>query len=219
MANLILLCPHLIRDYSYDAIGRRENVRNSGTAFNALAFSLYNYNDRSELVEANRYQGTDITDTSNPVNSENRTYGYDNIGNRKDAMTWDKAESVQEQMTYTANQLNQYELIEKEGQQSVAPTYDLDGNMTGLKNQNYKYNAENRLIAVEPKIVLNGDTKVEFRKNGGQTTFYGHHNFEGTSRTNQLICYSRNTEVWSLWIVDFLVKMKDKKRGLSPIVT
>jgi len=149
-------------DYKYDAIGRRAKVANSGNAFTANGFNIYSYNDKNELTDSDRYLGTDVTDISQPVNNENRGYGYDNIGNRKNATDWDETQNVQEQLTYTANQLNQYDLISSSAGPDKTPVYDDDGNMTSYGDTVYTYNAENRLIAVEPLVPNDNDTRVEF---------------------------------------------------------
>jgi len=127
-------------------------------------FNLFNYNDRSELTGSNRYLGTDINDTSNPVQEENRTYNYDNIGNREDATTWDPVAAVQAQISYTPNPLNQYANITTDTGTPVIESlaYDDDGNLTDYEGKVYSWNAENRLIAVEPDIPTEGDKKVEF---------------------------------------------------------
>ncbi len=141
-------------DYEYDEIGRRSSVRNSGTAFAASAFSLYDYNDRSELTESERRLGTDITDTGMPVDPESRLYAYDPIGNRKSATegTTDTG--------YTANNLNQYTALT--GGISANPTYDDDGNMLSDTDRNYMWNAENRMILAEPENPAEGDKKGEY---------------------------------------------------------
>ena len=54
-------------DYTYDEIGRRTSVKNSGQAFSQDAFNTFAYNDRSELTHSDRYLGTDITDLTQPV--------------------------------------------------------------------------------------------------------------------------------------------------------
>ena len=143
------------------------SVQNSGQAFTADEFNLYGYNDRNELTESARYIGADISDTTNPVEPEYRSYNYDPIGNRNDATEWDKAGAVQSNLTYTSNQLNQYELIINDiGQPADSLTYDTDGNLTsisdGTTTTQYTYNAENRLISVEPETPSDNDTKVEF---------------------------------------------------------
>ncbi len=154
-------------DYNYNELGSRTSVQNSGQAFSADEFNLYNYNDRNELTESARYIGADISDTTNPVEPEYRSYNYDPIGNRNDATEWDKAGAVQSNLTYTSNQLNQYELIINDiGQPADSLTYDTDGNLTsisdGTSTTQYIFNAENRLISVEPETPSDGDTKVEF---------------------------------------------------------
>lgn len=149
-------------DYSYDAIGRRENVQNSGSAFTESGFNLYGYNDRNELTASERYLGMSLADTGQPVTEETRGYGYDNIGNRASATDWDAANSVQMSLTYTANQVNQYDLISSSVGPDSIPLYDDDGNMTGYGNRVYTYNAENRLVAVDPAIPAEGDSRLEF---------------------------------------------------------
>ncbi|MCP4568072.1 MAG: hypothetical protein GY841_10880, partial [FCB group bacterium] len=42
-------------DYTYDDLGRRTHVENTGTAFSQDAFSKYDYNSRSELTGSHRY--------------------------------------------------------------------------------------------------------------------------------------------------------------------
>ena len=86
-------------DYANDAGGRRTSIKNSGTAFLDPAFNKYGYNDRSEVTSANRYWGTDLEDTGDPVGLQSFGYSYDNIGNRT---------SVSSVVTYTPNNLNQY---------------------------------------------------------------------------------------------------------------
>jgi RHS repeat-associated protein len=150
-------------DYSYDVIGRRENVKNSGSVFAANGFNIYGYNDRNELTASNRYLGMDVANTNQLVNNEERGYIYDNIGNRKQATDWDVTNDVKMQLTYTANQLNQYDLIISDnGQPDQAPVYDDDGNMDRYADKVYKYNAENRLVAVAPVVPVTGSSKLEF---------------------------------------------------------
>ena len=51
-------------------LGRRTSVANSGQAFAASAFNRFGYDDRNQLTESSRYQGSDINDLSNPVQPE-----------------------------------------------------------------------------------------------------------------------------------------------------
>jgi RHS repeat-associated protein len=179
-------------DYTYDALGRRKNVKNSGSAFAAKGFSIYGYNDRNELTTANRYLGSDINDTSQPVEIEKRSYGYDNIGNRNQATGWDVAQNVQVQLTYTANQLNQYSLISGDnGQPDQTPSYDVDGNMTGYGDKVYSYNTENRLIVVEPEVPRDGDTKV-----------VNVYDYMGRRVQKKVYSYDGGSADWSLTSID-----------------
>jgi len=160
--------------YQYDHLGRRKNVVNTGQAFAQAAFNLYNYNPRSELTGSDRYEGTDVTDLSTPVEPDKRLYQYDPIGNRQTA-----TEGTSE-TAYEANSLNQYNKV---GGSSL--TYDKDGNLThipacsagdpasscvipaqaGIQSTsgwNLTWNAENRLASVAPQTPTSGDTRVEF---------------------------------------------------------
>ena len=142
-------------EYAYDPIGRRTSVKNSGTAFAASAFNRYHYNNRSELTASNRYLGTDTSDLSQPVAPEARIYDYDPIGNRTMA-TENASDTI-----YTANELNQYDSVTTGGA-SLTLDYDADGNLIAQDGVTYRYNAENRLIAVEPTIPVENDKRVAF---------------------------------------------------------
>ncbi len=65
-------------------------------------FDQYDYNTRSELVDAVRYFGSSTNDTSDPVGLQDWSYAYDNIGNRTGTTKANAAAN------YTANALNQY---------------------------------------------------------------------------------------------------------------
>ena len=78
-------------------------MKHSGTAFDVgPAFNAYGYNARSEVTSADRYWGSDLGITTNPVLGQDYDYAYDNIGNRTSSARGTNA------MTYTANSLNQY---------------------------------------------------------------------------------------------------------------
>ena len=72
-------------------------------------------------------------------------YSYDNIGNRK------TAQEIAEELTYTANNLNQYTRIEESGETPFVPTYDASGNQTLIKTSTgiwtVVYNAANRAVS------------------------------------------------------------------------
>ncbi len=140
-------------DYVYDHAGRRTSVVNSGAAFaaNGDAFSLYEYNDRNELVESSRYRGGDIGNLGQPVGEEYRGYGYDPIGNRTQSTEGNTP------YTYVSNALNQY--VDVNG---VVPVHDDDGNMTEMDGVSYAYNGENRLTSIQPETPANGDVRLDF---------------------------------------------------------
>ncbi len=147
-----------IYEYSYDELGRRKWVKNSGTAFAASAFNHFQYNLRSELEESARYLGTDETILTSPVTGEFRDFTYDPIGNRQSITVGANAGS------YTANNLNQYSSENVAGGGTNSYTFDEDGNLTGIsgnKNVTYTYDAENRVISVAPTTPALNDKKLD----------------------------------------------------------
>jgi RHS repeat-associated protein len=178
-------------DYEYDALGRRKSVTNSGQAFAEAAFNRFGYDDRNQLTDSSRYLGSDVNDLSNPVQPEHRNYQYDPIGNRQNATGWDDAVSASKVDTYASNSLNQYDQITTDNGQPTTDnlTYDFDGNLTAIESSGstklYKYNAENRLIAVEPQIPVDGDVKVEYT-------------YDYIGRRVQKKLYTRLSDLWLL---------------------
>ena len=77
--------------------------------FAGNAFNRFEYDDRNQLTDSSRYLGSDVSDLSNPVQPEQRSYEYDPIGNRLSATGWDDAISTSKVDTYTSNSLDQYE--------------------------------------------------------------------------------------------------------------
>jgi len=103
-------------DYANDNGGRRTSIKYSGTAFDTGAsFNQYQYNNRGEVLVADRFWGANINDTSDPVTGQGFAYAYDNIGNRTGASR------DNEETAYTANNLNQY------SQRTVADLIDVIG--------------------------------------------------------------------------------------------
>jgi len=98
-------------------------------------------------------------------------YVYDNIGNRKTAITnfatW----------TYPANQLNQYTNISNGFDHDLF--YDADGNLTNDGVRAYTWNDENRLLTV-----TNADDKVEFT-------------YDYMGRRHKKVVYERSGGSWS----------------------
>ncbi len=126
-------------NYANDNGSRRTSVKHSGSAFDAgAAFNKYGYNMRSEVTNANRYWGTDLGDTGDPVDGQAFGYAYDNIGNRTTASRGD------EEATYTANNLNQYsqrtvsDLIDVLGSASTSTTVTVNNQAT-TRHEKYWY--------------------------------------------------------------------------------
>lgn len=121
------------RSYAYDALGRpytRETKYPQKAEQHTAAFS---YNPRSELTNAQ-------------LDTAAYAYNYDNIGNRT------TAQEAAEEITYTANELNQYTQIVTDGS-DFTPEYDAAGNQTLVKTATgiwrVTYNAQNRAVKFE----------------------------------------------------------------------
>ena len=145
-------------DYSYDALGQRTSVKNSGSAFGSPAFNTFDYNLRNELSQSARYLGTDVAVLTNPVLSEYRQFEYDPIGNRNAITVAGNSGS------YSTNNLNEYVSATLPVGGTNSFVHDADGNLTeiaGVKNVVYSYDAENRLISAAPKTPILNDKKID----------------------------------------------------------
>ena len=124
-------------DYSVNAIGQRTNLATSGSAFANAPSWLWGYDSLGQVISAD----------SN-VNTNDRTYQYDTIGNRLQSGAGVSPAAI---TTYTANALNQYSQISNS--QILNPSYDDDGNATAYPlpaapttNSTLAWDAENRLL-------------------------------------------------------------------------
>lgn len=122
-------------DYTVNGIGQRTGVNTSGTAFPALPTWLWGYDSLGQVISA---------DSS--VNTSDRAYEYDAIGNRKKSAA---SLTLPGSDNYTSNALNQYSAVD-----SVSPSYDDDGNATAYPlpvapttNSSLVWDAENRKIS------------------------------------------------------------------------
>jgi len=170
--------------YGYEAnTGRFNSIAwNAGGTSNAATYTyvsnfdlLYQLTtDNGQLTtyqhEPNRNLKTQVKNEFNTQLISKYDYQYNELGLRDSVeITSDwQATLNSKTSTYTPNALNQYtEITTTNGQQTTDTfTYDDDGNLT-LKTTDgsgpkYTYNAENRLISVEPQTPTDGDTKVEF---------------------------------------------------------
>ena len=134
-------------DYTYDDLMRRtQRIDTRGTGTPACITNDFGYNTRSEVV-------------SSDMGTERYNYAYDLIGNRLE-FNHEGAQGTQS-VAYVANQLNQYTQITNNGSQ-VTMSYDADGNVRSDGTSTYTWNAENRLVSVEPVSPTSGSVKCEF---------------------------------------------------------
>ena len=124
--------------YTYDALGRRTVRIDDGTTTNHFGYNL-----RSEL-------------TSAEMGTNTYSYAYDPIGNR--------LSSTENGIptTYAANSLNQYTALNPASTNPTPFTYDPDGNMTSDGTWSYAWDAENRLIEVQPLVTNLDSTLLQF---------------------------------------------------------
>jgi RHS repeat-associated protein len=154
-------------DYTVNKLGQRTQRANTGTAFAATSTESFGYNAKGELAQ--------VTNPALPARDQ--SFAYDDIGNRLGFTNPGGTTS------YTANSLNQYTQVSGFSSQ---PSYDADGNQTatGL-GQAYVWDAENRLISVEPILPLDGDQKVL-------------NTYDGQSRRVRRQVFSYASGAWSL---------------------
>lgn len=130
------------RSQSYEALGRPV-TRTQQRGTEATRTDSFNYNGRNELTGAT-------------LGTAPYGYSYDNIGNRK------TARELAEELTYAANNLNQYTSIEENAEAPFVPTYDASGNQTLIKTSTgiwtVVYNAANRAVSFTSR---DGSTVVE----------------------------------------------------------
>jgi RHS repeat-associated protein len=126
-------------DYTVNSLGQRTQRQQSGTAFTTTSVNIFTYNAKNEV--------TGINNATIPT--YNRNFAYDDVGNR--VSYTDNTGTT----SYTANSLNAYITID-----NITPSYDADGNMTATgTGVRYVWDAENRLIFVEPIIPVIGDKR------------------------------------------------------------
>jgi RHS repeat-associated protein len=150
--------------YHSNALGQRDSVVQSGTAFAGLGYGgaanainqTFTYNPRGELTAAPTALGDTPASPGAPLAGRQHEFDFDAIGNRKWAgFTGNAAD----RKTHTANALNQY----TSRQNTLAPfagtqvfTYDEDGNLLDDGQWLYRWDGENRLISMETKPALIG---------------------------------------------------------------
>jgi len=197
--------------YGYEAgTGRFRSV--DWSAGGQTGNAVYGYLNNSDLIEQltinnslltkytyepNRNLKTQVKNEFNTRLISQYDYNYNNLGLRGNVNTSGEVfvgipiEPTAETNTYNTNTLNQYTQITKDnGQQTTDTlTYDDDGILASIASGSsaklYKYNAENRLVSVEPTTPTNGDKKVEFV-------------YDYMGRRVQKKVFSYNIDHWSL---------------------
>ncbi len=158
----------IISNYGYtvNELGQRTARTNTGTAFSTTSTDNFTYNAKGEVTGS----------TNATIPAYDQTYSYDDIGNRTSSSA-----GILPAVSYSANGLNQYTAIG-----AASPTHDLDGNqLTTGTGQVYTWDAENRLISVEPAMPLTGDKR--------QVNTY-----DGQSRRVRKQVYTYTGSAWSL---------------------
>lgn len=139
-------------DYEVNKIGQRDNYTQGYSAFGTQGSPkerkyVYGYNSRGELTSAD-YSDPTVPAPPTPINTQDRFYAFDGIGNRTDYREGTATSSGGTPVSYTTNDLNQYSGID-----SLSPQYDFDGNATSYPipedqtaNSTFTWDGENRLI-------------------------------------------------------------------------
>jgi RHS repeat-associated protein len=133
----------------YDDLGRVSCVYREGGVFqDGMHHEVYGYDARNELTTSDYYTG------GNNVPAKDFIYAYDAIGNRT---AYRLGPEQNPTTTYCPNGLNQYDTLDDDsstcppqGQADETLDYDEDGNLTQDGTFKYTWDAENRLIQVEP---------------------------------------------------------------------
>ncbi|MCP4149971.1 MAG: RHS repeat-associated core domain-containing protein, partial [bacterium] len=142
-------------NYKYDAIGGVESEEKRGKAINRSI--------NESILGSAWFQDAQAGENIIEATPYYREYLYDNIGNRLNTISWGNNDPYT--TAYTTNPLNQYERTETSPGEVNEFEHDDDGNLigiTGQKNVEYKYNAENRLISAQPANPKTGDIKTSY---------------------------------------------------------
>ena len=137
--------------YTLDVLGRRTSqTREDGIT------ETYGYDTTSQLTSADYGANSRVTVDPTGGRVTRETFAYDPLGNRTQVgRVIPNAPSAT--TSYTANALNQYTQVA-----GVAFAYDANGNLTNDGKQTYRYDAQNRLLAVELVAPAAGAVRAEF---------------------------------------------------------
>lgn len=185
-------------DYTVNSIGQRTNLGTSGSAFATAPTLTWGYDSLGQLTSA---------DSS--VNTQDRAYLYDTIGNRKKSAN---SLTLPDSDNYTANALNQYTAVG-----SLSPVYDDDGNATAYPvpaspsaNSTLTWDAENRMVSstvgttntTTTTYLYDSQSRRIAKTNNGTTTLFVYDGF------NCIADYSIQNSTFNiqhsyLWGMDF----------------
>ena len=162
--------------YGYDMAGQMTDIthKNGGTVLARSAYALdilgrraaqtredgitetYGYDATSQLTSADYGANSRVTVDPTGGRVTRETFAYDALGNRTQVgRVVPNAPSTT--TAYTANALNQYTQVA-----GTAFAYDANGNLINDGKQAYRYDAQNRLLAVEPVAAANGSVRADF---------------------------------------------------------
>lgn len=135
--------------YTHDVLGRRATVAESGEAFSRYIggglSTIYGYNDRSEVISAQSYHGSNPANTSSPVAGRGFGYVFDNIGSRTSSTATGATTSEIRTTTYANNNLNQVTArtapasTDVSGLAPAAATVTVNGSSSGVTRQGDYY--------------------------------------------------------------------------------
>jgi YD repeat-containing protein len=135
--------------YAYDNLWRTKWVVRQGDAtYGAFAndhHDAFTYSDRNELTQSKRYNNTSPPATTSPGTAYERVFAFDTYGSR-DSHT----EGSGPALYYCTNALNLCVSVADLNNPDAEFTYDDDDNLTVGRLYEYTYDAENRLIEMEP---------------------------------------------------------------------
>ncbi|MDB4673550.1 hypothetical protein OAF27_01935 [Verrucomicrobiales bacterium] len=134
----------------FDKLGRRKGVSSFGIATpqgnSVYHQDLYTYNTTGEVTASTRVEGYNQGLPGAAVAGFDFGYGYDPLGNR---LTADENGAT---TSYTPDARNQYDSVLEPGASTATTViHDEDGNLLDDGTYLYTWNAENRLIARNPK--------------------------------------------------------------------
>ena len=195
-------------DYAVNTIGQRTGVSTSGTAFPATLSWDWGYDSLGQLTSA---------DSS--VNSSDRAYKYDAIGNRKKSAN---SLTLPTSANYVANSLNQYTT----GTTATAvPEYDADGNATAYPlpyapttNGILSWDASNRMISstvgsINTTYLYDAQSRCIAKTTGGTSTLYVYDGFNCIAEYSWSMSSPTTLQKSRLWGLD----LSDSIQGVGGV--